>query len=291
VAQNPSGSDQEKLDIAISEVVDGVKLPPQPKVMMAINHEVQKDNASFAKIAELISHDAAMSAKVLKVVNSPYFCGVGRKSITSLNTALSLLGLKNFYCVVLSSCLRDAMGIDEVTERLWDHTLLVAKLCEVIARKHRRVLFEQAYMVGLFHDAAIPLLMQKHKSYIDVLEMVVARGGEVEPFETQNFSTNHAVIAYILGRSWGLSEEMMNAIRFHHSSDLEVFPDETSKTLGAILMLADHLSRVVAEENRGSQYSDSVWERVAPQVMSMLEFDNDDMADFLETARDYADRC
>ena len=286
---DPLSSTQKSFDVAITDLVEGVKLPPQPKVIMAINREIQKDDPSFARISELISHDAALSAKVLKVVNSPYFSG-GR-NITSINTALSRLGLNNFFCVVLSSCLKDAMGVDEVTERLWDHTLLVAKLCEEIARKCRDVSLEQAYIAGLFHDASIPLLMQKHKSFIEVLEMTVARGGEIDLFEEQNFSTNHALISYLLARSWGLPEAVVNAIRFHHTFDLEAFTDEGSKTLGAILMLADHFSRVVAEENRETHYSDRAWDRVSPQVLAVLGLYEDDMADLQDVATEYAGRC
>ena len=284
-----SSSAQPSFDVAITDLVEGVKLPPQPKVIMAINREIQKDEPSFAKIAELVSQDAALSAKVLKVVNSPLFNG--GTNITSITAALSRLGLRNFFCTVLSSCLKDAMGVDEVTERLWDHSLLVAKLSEEIARKSRAVPPDQAYMAGLFHDASIPLLMQRSKGFIEVLEMVVARGGDIEAFEEAGFATHHAVISYMLARSWGLPDAVTNAIQFHHATALDLFADEQSRAFGAVLMLADYLSRQAAEENSNGSYRDQVWDELAPQVLSLLTLYDDDMDELRELAEEFAGRC
>ena len=273
-------------DSNMTKLVEGIKLPPQPKIILAINREIQSDSASIQRIAELVSQDAALSAKVLKVVNSPLF-GV-RQEIDSINFAVSRMGMKNFYCVVLSSCLRDSMGIDKKTERLWQHTALVAKLCESIAKKVSGVAPEKAYMVGLFHDAAIPIIAKKYKTAYETLEKVAIQGGDINTFEEQAYGTRHAVIGYLLARSWGLPDDVAEAIQYHHTTDLSLFPDAASAQLGRILMLADHLSREAAEENEDTDFQDPVWNNIEADVLSDLGLDEDNMLDLRETAMEYS---
>lgn len=275
-----------ELGSAAADLVEGIKLPPQPKVILAINREIQKEEASFQCIAELVSQDAALSAKVLKVVNSPLF-GV-RQEISSINFAVSRMGLKNFYSVVLSSCLRDSMGIDTKTERLWQHTALVAKLCESIATKIRDVAPEKAYMVGLFHDAAVPIIAKKYKAAYETLDMVAIQGGDINAFEEQAYGTQHSVMGYLLARSWGLPDEVAEAIQFHHTTDLSHFSNTASAQLGAILMLADHLAREVAEENEDTDFQDHVWNNIEANILSELDLDDDDMLDFRELAQEFS---
>jgi len=275
-----------ELDSTAADLIEGIKLPPQPKIILSVNREIQKDEPSFQRIAEFVNQDAALSAKVLKIVNSPLF-GT-RKEISSIKLAVSRMGMKNFYCVVLSSCLRDSMGIDDKTERLWQHTTLVAKLCESIAKKIRGGAPEKAYMVGLFHDAAIPIIANKYKAAFETLEKDAIHGSDINAFEEQTYGTQHAVMGYLLARSWGLPDDVAEAIQFHHTTDLSLFSNTASAQLGGILMLADHLSREVAEENEDTDFQDPAWNNIEDKVLSELALDKDDMLDFRELAQEFS---
>lgn len=164
-----------------------VKLPPQPKVLLALNNEIKKKEPSFEKIAALIEQDPSMVAKVLKIVNSPFYSISGNEMV-SMDRALSILGLRNFVCVVLASCLKDMVGVTEETMRIWNHTLQVAKLCELIARKMGVVSPDSAYMAGLFRDSSVPLLLEKEPRYSEVMEMLVVDGGDVDAYEENHFN-------------------------------------------------------------------------------------------------------
>jgi len=212
------------------------------------------------------------------MVNSPLFDVINE--ISSIKLAVSRMGLKNFYCVVLSSCTRDSMCIDDKTERLWQHTTLVAKLCESIAKKVSGITPEKTYMVGLFHDAVIPIIANKYKAAYERLEKDAIHGSDINAFEEQGYGTQHAVMGYLLARSWGLPDDVAEAIQFHHTTDLNLFSNTASAQLGGILMLADHLSRVTAEENENTDYQDPAWNNIEDSVLSELVLDKDDMLDF-----------
>lgn len=267
---------------ALASLVQGVKLPPQPRIVLAINEELKLADPSFAKIADLATKDAALSAKILKIINSPYYA-VGR-AINTIKQALALLGIRNFQTIVITSSLKEIMGgNDEVTEMLWDHSLLVACLGRAIAQKVRGVDPESAYLTGLFHDAAVPLLMKKFGGYIEVLEMEVARGGKIEEFEQAKFNTPHAVVGYMLARTWGVADEVTEAIKFHHSDNLSIYSNPTARVLGAVLMLADQLARETSEDN-ALKDQDPMWTLTQAQVLAELQLDANDLVDLREAA-------
>lgn len=267
---------------ALANLVQGVKLPPQPRIVLAINEELKLTDPSFAKISELASKDAALAAKILKVINSPYYA-VGHE-IKTIKQALALLGIRNFQTIVITSSLKEIMGgNDEVTEMLWDHSLLVACLGRAIAQKVRGVDPESAYLAGLFHDAAVPLLMKKFGGYIEVLEMEVARGGKIAEFEQTKFKAHHAVAGFLLARSWGVADDVVEAIQFHHVDNLALYTNPSARMLGAVLMLADQMARETSQDNELKD-QDPIWKLMEPQVLAELQLDGNDLVDLREVA-------
>lgn len=250
-------------------LAERVRLPPQPKVLLALNQEIKKEQPSFEKISALIEQDPSMVAKVLRIVNSPFY-RTSSGEMVSMVQALSILGLRNFVCVVLASCLKDMVGVTEETMRIWTHTLVVAKISEVIARKLKIATPETAYMAGLFHDSSVPMLLEKESRYNEVMQMLVAEGGDVDAFEEKHFDTTHSTMSYLLARSWSLPEAVCDAIHMHHSSDFSAFPSPESRSLAAVLMLADQLVREQMRKDLDEAKDDSYWQQIESLVFDEL---------------------
>ncbi len=257
-----------------TKLVEGVKLPAQPKIVLTINNELQKAEPSFARIGEYVEQDAALSAKVLKIVNSPFY-NSGKK-VDSLKRAVTRLGVMNFYSIVLVSCLKDISGRgDPAKEQLWRHTEYVAKMCSYLAKTSRSSSPEYAYMLGLFHDAALPILLDKYPGYRDVFSMEFSSGGEIEAFESEHFASSHAVIGYMLAKSWGLPAEIIEAIHHHHADDLNVFSSKKSRKLGAVIILIDHMARSQqACITVDSCPNESAWPALFEQIKEELGLDD-----------------
>jgi putative nucleotidyltransferase with HDIG domain len=269
----------------LHDLVKRVKLPPQPKVLLAISEEMKKEYPGFDRIAGLIGEDPSLAAKVWKVVNSPFY-RTSDKELPSLVQALSILGLRNFYCVVLASSLKDILGVTDATIKLWNHTVVVAKTSEMIARTTRSAPPDYAYLAGLFHDSSIPLLIEKEPALLESLKMVVSRGGDIESYEQENFNTSHAVVSYLFARSWQLPEEVCNAIQLHHSCDLSVFPSDESRQLGAVLMLADRLAREAEQLNKEQVVEDPCWREIETKVLDELGIV--ELDEFRSAAREFS---
>ena len=104
------------------KIFRSIAIPSPPRVLMQLNEEMGKAEPEYRVITDLVSQDLAMTAKVLRIANSPYF-GV-RNRIKSIATALSVLGLEHFRNIVLASAFRDGMKNKNSTTKIggqqWD---------------------------------------------------------------------------------------------------------------------------------------------------------------------------
>ncbi len=60
-------------DQQIADLLRGVKIPPQPQIMVDLQFEQQSENCSIGRVCELISQDVGLSGTLLKTINSPFF--------------------------------------------------------------------------------------------------------------------------------------------------------------------------------------------------------------------------
>ncbi|MBF0610898.1 MAG: HDOD domain-containing protein [Magnetococcales bacterium] len=217
-------------DIVKAELlVKSIKIPAQPKAVLAITKEMQRPDPNFKTISRLISEDLALSAKVLRVVNSPFY-GLPRR-VDSIQHAFTLLGLRTFHRVILTGVLHDLLVSKgdkahmEALEQFWSYSLIVAKIAEFLAVRNPSyiniVSGDHAYLAGLFHDCAVPLFIGKHGDYQEKIAIVKQANGQIFAFEEQSYGGNHGAIGYLMAKSWQLPDPICQAIRFHHQFRLE----------------------------------------------------------------------
>lgn len=237
----------------------GVNLPLQPKVLMEIDALAAKDDVSMRAIANLVGKDAGLTARIFKVVHSPFF-GL-RTEIDSLDRALSMVGLKPALAIIKSAALRDSIGGDpKAMDAFWDRANDIAVLAALIAKKQRdvvRVPPEHAHMAGLFHDCGVPILMQRFPGYCADL----ARAWPDLAAEDEKFKTSHAVAGYMMAKNWKLPEGVCQAVRHHHDSAHAL---ATEHSLIAILLMATHLRDLFCG------YGDTTWVHIEPAILAEL---------------------
>ncbi|MBF0612607.1 MAG: HDOD domain-containing protein [Magnetococcales bacterium] len=219
--------DAEAVEMEQAEgVLARIGIPSPPRILMEISKEMKRDQPDIGKLSGLVKEDPGLSAKVIQVVNSPLY-GL-RVQVSSINHAVSLLGLKLFQRAVLASTLRNALnaGMDNRKfETFWQHSVIVARAAEFIAvwLKDYEVSADLAYMAGLFHDCAIPPLMAKFPNYGDLFtDGAVSVGQNIREMENNGFNTNHCVVGSLISKSWGLDPVILDVIRYHHH---DLLPD------------------------------------------------------------------
>ncbi|ELN1914744.1 cheVAW transcriptional regulator CheP [Campylobacter jejuni] len=87
-------------------------LPPLPDTVSKLRKYVSEANSNIEtmKVAEIISSDPLMTAKLLELANSPYY-GFTRE-ITTINQVITLLGVGNIINIVMADSIRDNFKID-----------------------------------------------------------------------------------------------------------------------------------------------------------------------------------
>ncbi len=278
------------------ELVNSIGIPAQPKVIMELNREIANPDTNLSTISDIISKDVAMSAKVLKVVNSPFFGMKGK--VDSIDRAVAMMGLKNFNKIILASSVREALGgTDPAIERFWDHSMTTAAVATYIAEKIKMESPEQAYTAGLFHDCGIPLMMKKYPDYGELVDYALSvvnsaslsgSSKSIVGIEDERYATHHCAVGYMVAKSWNLSPVVHKSIWYHHYIHLDVHDNPTTKRLSAVLILADYISSYILFSSGGNCPVDSEaeWAKIHVNILSELGLNVDDVKDYKDDLAD-----
>ena len=138
-------------------------LPTLPEVALKIRDTVENENATAAQIAKVIAQDAALSARLLQVANSPLYRA--RNPIENVQAAIARMGSSQVRNLVSGLAMQQMFqATDEVLDlrfrALWEHNVQVAAISQMIAFSSPGLKKDQAMLAGLIHDVGVlPILM------------------------------------------------------------------------------------------------------------------------------------
>ncbi len=273
----------------IKHILQGIKIPPQPQILVDLQMEQVMPDPDLKQIARLISQDVGLSGTMLKFVNSP-FMGLTNK-ITSIEQAVSLLGLNSVINILNGLSIKGEMTDEKIVvmTRFWDTANDIAMVCATIAKKIGFNSPDESYALGLFHNSGIPLMMQRFDNYLNVMEEGYAETADrLIDVENRLFNTNHAVVGYYTAKSWNLPLSICDVIAEHHSAEV-IFKNrdgksQEKKTLLAILKIAEHICGNYI--TLGSQTTDYEWERVSKDILEYVGLTTYDIEDMKEYFKD-----
>ena len=211
-------------------------LPPLPVIAARVSELLANEPTSFQDVAELLETDAALSAEVLRLANSPLI-GV-RYGVTNIVQALGILGSRRVETLImtlaLSKLLRRA-GKSEAMRRLWRHNFACALAARHLAEDlHRDA--SQAYYAGLFHDIGrLALFLQQPALY----DQTLASGADVDEMEHQFFGVDHCEAGAWVVEKWRLPKDFIEVALHHHNPPADA--SELTHLVCDACQIADHL--------------------------------------------------
>lgn len=227
------------------EVLDNIgELPTLPDVVAKINQLVVSPDTSANDINNVISNDLALSAKILKVVNSPFY-GFPRR-ITSITYAVVILGFRAVRNLALSAFILDAFGKGkDITafdvHAFWDHSLCTAVAASSTANAVESESADDAFMGGLLHDVGKVVMSQFLPDDMEaVLREVKERDCLFLEAEKAILDYDHAEVGALLLEKWNLPQSIVDVVRYHHMP--EVLEEESSE-LCTLIHFGDILAR------------------------------------------------
>ena len=274
---------QDLEECEIEKLIRSYNIPPQPHVLSKIQQADDNINA----IASIISEDVALSSGLLQTINSPFY-GLANR-ITSIQQAAVLLGLTAVKNIVNCQLFQAQAGNyqDKDLNDFWQSAHDVANTSAMLVQTLGFGSTDEAYTLGLFHNCGIPILMEKHPDYTQTMQSAYnTEGMRITDVENEHYATNHAVLGYMMARTWKLPEHMRKIIRDHHNFERLSFQhnsfDTEADTALAILKMAEHIAHVHAV--LGKDHQDNEWNTIKNGLFEFLgisEPDFDDIADLV----------
>jgi len=230
----------------VEKILGSISIPPCPAVLLSIMQEVKKDEPDANSIVNLVSNDAALSASVLKLVNSSAFRRDG--SIGSIRQAVSVLGFRKVLLAVNALFLRNSVAAvpprtKSQLEKFWDKSGCTAEAAMTLASMLPGISSEDAFTIGLFHDSGIPVLMQRFPDHPFQDDEYGTDWDAIHKLEDERLGTNHAVVGNMFARNWGLPAHICQTILHHHDATIFLGDQISSEVQNftAVLILAEHL--------------------------------------------------
>ena len=201
----------------IDRIARELGIPPCPAILGRFSAEMHQPEPDMRKLAELIGADIALSAALLKLVNSPFY-GLRTKA-TNAHQALSIIGLRAGANLVTGLILRQAFpaGGNALMQRFWDKSSAIAAAALVAARRVSGIDLDEAHTYALFRDCGMPVMIGKFSDYANVIDRLEhVPGAQVTALEQTDYQYSHARVGYALARGWLLPEPFCRAILYHH---------------------------------------------------------------------------
>ncbi|MEZ5359945.1 MAG: HDOD domain-containing protein [Candidatus Zixiibacteriota bacterium] len=219
------------------------ELSSLPQVLSEVIRVTDRDDSTAKELADVILKDPALTARILRIVNSPFY-GPARE-ISTVNQAVVTLGIRAVKALALSTGLYNMYdGKNLVVERMrfWRHSLETAIACREIARVCEYRPEEEAFVAGLMHDLGILTLETNFPDQFKRIWKLVEAGEDLVKLEEAAWGTNHARVGKFLMDQWKLPKFIGEAIAGHHNSmdDMESIP---SDRLGRIVSLGNMISK------------------------------------------------
>jgi putative nucleotidyltransferase with HDIG domain len=219
MAQTNTGVTKNQTAQNLEAMVANVKdLPPLPVVIMKALELTMSPDSSVRDLQLVISQDQALSAKILRIVNSAMYSL--RREVSTLSHAVSVLGMETVQSIIMAASVEKVLqnSRDLGTKLMSEHSWGAALTARIIARRVRYENPEEAMVCGLMHDIGKPVILQNYQTqYVEIINEVYRGSSSFHELELMNFGFSHAHVGAFLARKWNFPPQMSIAVGYHHN--------------------------------------------------------------------------
>jgi len=235
-------------------------IPTLPAIAMKVNDLLNDPDSSAADVARVMKKDQALTAKVLKTVNSSYYGIPG--GVTDIQRAIAYLGFNTMAHIILSLSVFSTLDVkgtnDFSISEFWKHALGVAIASELICKEAEVGKPEEAFTCGLLHDLGKIVLFMIHKpTFIACVQRAKNEGISFLEAEQLIDIRSHTYFGQVIADKWGLPSIISDTIHYHHVdvSELQtVIPSH--KPMIHLVGLADEMVKSLGIGDSGDKVED-----------------------------------
>lgn len=212
----------------LQKILSSQELPTLPLIASKLLVLTAQEETTLADIANLIAQDMALSTKVLRVANSSFYSFP--QQISSISQAVSILGINAVRSLVLSFFFLE-MGKGTKNprfnlEQFWEQSLVEAVGTKLIVEQIDDSDTEESFTCGLLQNigqlifaTVIPqeynAVLKKIEEYTSEEHTTISEFIDCK-IEKELIGISHDEIGYLLAKQWGLPENLLYPIKYHH---------------------------------------------------------------------------
>ena len=252
-------------------------MPTLPSVAARINSEMLKESLTARRLGAIISEDAALTAKILRLANSAFY-GLSSQ-VVSVEKAIIILGFNAVKNLALSISIylffRKGIKTNIDVQGLWNHCLGCAVAAKILVEKTDKRLGDDAFLFGVIHDIGKIILINNHLTEMEkVLGIMKEQKISQNAAENEVFGFTHQKLGGLLLKEWKFPENIIAGVRLHH--DLPPNPKkldhDAAQTIRA-LCIGNQMAKALAL----GKSTDPGRMAIPPQMWKFLGAGKDDL--------------
>jgi len=209
----------ENLSILSEAIVNNINSLPQfPENILHIQKLIAEPKSDMTIIARKISTDPALTADLLKIVNSGQY--MLSKKVVNIFDAVKTVGIKGIKNLLYSYGTQKILGEDTPAKKqLWEHSYRTAFYAYNLIKnfKNDKALLDDVYAGGILHDMGKIIFSDVHPELLTkIREFCADKGIPASTFEALSAGMNHAELGALVAEKWNFPDSLIYAIRYHH---------------------------------------------------------------------------
>ena len=203
-----------------SAIADVGDIGTLPEVTVKIIQIVENPKSTARDLHDIIKNDPALSARILKVVNSAFYGLPGQ--ISGMDRAIVLLGLSAVKNIAIAASMTHLFNtgnhIDGLSGNdLWRHSIAVAVASWLITSAQGRPTVEESFLAGLIHDLGMLVERQLFAAQLSEIISRIQQGPmNWCDLETEIIGADHAAFGMALAAKWRFPAHLCTTIGYHH---------------------------------------------------------------------------
>ncbi|WP_243438398.1 HDOD domain-containing protein [Fundidesulfovibrio soli] len=219
------------------------KLATLPQVVTQTLEALKNPNFSYGYVASIISKDTALSAKLLKLVNSALYSFP--EPVETIDRAVTVVGASRLTSLALgvsmisyfSDIPRDVLDM----RSFWKHCLSCGVLARLLAVTAGHPNEERCFVAGLLHDVGRLIMLKNHPALVaQTIALAEERDIALAEAEREAWGFDHALLGSRLLQAWRFPPALEHAVADHHAYD-----PRTSTQDAALVHLADLMAHTL----------------------------------------------
>lgn len=271
-----------------SLVAEELSLGSLPMIFHKLVEVINDSRSSASDVAEIISNDTDLSARLLKLVNSAFY-GM-RSKIDTISRAVAIIGSNQLVSLAMGiSVIQVFKGIPEDIIRMqdfWTHSLGCGLSARILASYHKTPNTERFFVAGLLHDIGRLVIFKCLPGYAKATIDTARRENIlVRKAEAQVLGFTHEKLGGILLKRWKFPVSLEKNVRFHHVMDAA-----PNRLEAAIILFADAMVHALELGSSGERYVPAIppvaWDTlglpptVISQTATQLDYQLDEVVKF-----------